>query len=120
MSNENAQPTEPAAKRPRTDSDQPTTDVLARSPEIWYEDGNVLLIAQEVEFRVHRSVLSRCSDVFKDMFEVGRPELSTYKSGSEDIPIVQLSDKANELTTFLKIVYSQGDEYVHSRLPKAR
>lgn len=41
--------------------------VIVRS-DIWQFDGNVVLQAENIQFRVHKSVLAANSVVFKDMF----------------------------------------------------
>ncbi|KAK7690501.1 hypothetical protein QCA50_005599 [Cerrena zonata] len=95
-------------KRPRSDNEPPAK--ISRSSDIWYEDGNIVLIAQDLAFKLHRSVLSRCSEVFRDMFEVTQPYLSDDVPMFGDSPIVYLSDTAKELSLFLKIVYSHGED----------
>ncbi|KAK7690491.1 hypothetical protein QCA50_005589 [Cerrena zonata] len=82
---------------------------ISRSTAVWYEDGNVVLIAERKAFKVHRSILSSSSDVFRDMFEVVQPDLLDSSSTFDGCPIVHLSDTAKELTTFLEILYSQGN-----------
>ncbi|KAG8215724.1 hypothetical protein J3R82DRAFT_7617 [Butyriboletus roseoflavus] len=44
---------------------------LIRS-DIWFSDGNVVIISGSAAFKVHRGQLERHSEVFKDMFLVGR------------------------------------------------
>ncbi|KAI9058578.1 hypothetical protein FKP32DRAFT_1680317 [Trametes sanguinea] len=41
---------------------------LKRDPDVWFDDGNVILVAQSAAFRVHESVLARHSNVFKCWF----------------------------------------------------
>ncbi|KIJ19652.1 hypothetical protein PAXINDRAFT_127876 [Paxillus involutus ATCC 200175] len=45
---------------------------LIRS-DIWFTDGNVVIIAGSVAFKMHRGQLERHSEVFKDLFLVARP-----------------------------------------------
>ncbi|KAH9890426.1 hypothetical protein C8Q73DRAFT_792873 [Cubamyces lactineus] len=46
-----------------------TTQPLRRDPDLWFFDGNVVLVAQGVAaFRVHKGVLAQYSDVFKSWF----------------------------------------------------
>ncbi|CAA7266041.1 unnamed protein product [Cyclocybe aegerita] len=76
---------------------------LRKSATFWFDDGNVILQAQQTQFRVHRSMLVRHSTVWKDMFAVLQPE---GKSGSEnDCPVVHLSDRASDVEHVMAIFY---------------
>lgn len=93
----------PTAKRARTDpgiGDTPT-----RSTEFWFDDGSVVLHVETTQFRVHRSILSSYSEVFRDMFAVPQP------TGSGEIiegcPVVQLSDMADDWNIVLKALYER-------------
>ncbi|GJE90684.1 BTB/POZ domain-containing protein [Phanerochaete sordida] len=46
---------------------------LTRCEELWFEDGTVVLRAEDTVFRVYRGMLCRQSSVFKDLFEVPQP-----------------------------------------------
>lgn len=96
-------------KRPRTNSlsSNAWPSNTRPSKEVWYEDGNVVLTAEDVAFKVHRSILCRSSDVFRDMFEVAQPSPSNPIDG---LPTVHLSDTPEELALFLKLVYFPGEE----------
>ncbi|KAJ7731870.1 hypothetical protein B0H16DRAFT_1733058 [Mycena metata] len=59
-----------ALKRPRTEDD-PSALPFTRS-KIWYYDGSIVLQAEQTQFRVHASLLSAGSTVFKDIFELAR------------------------------------------------
>lgn len=90
-----------------TNSFPPT---VRRSEVLWFDDGNIILIAQEVAFKVHRSFLS-CSDLFRDMFAVAQPDTSDCTTPPfGDLPTIALSDTANDLTIFLNIIYYAGRE----------
>ncbi|KAF8654670.1 hypothetical protein AX16_003487 [Volvariella volvacea WC 439] len=51
---------------------QPPTP-LKRHPDLWFDDGSVVCRAKDVLFRVHKSMLSRHSICFKDMFSMPQP-----------------------------------------------
>ena len=51
-------------------------DVRRPHDELWFRDGNVVLIAETTCFRVHVSILSRSSTVFRDMLELATPSAS--------------------------------------------
>ncbi|KAH8101959.1 hypothetical protein BXZ70DRAFT_1007188 [Cristinia sonorae] len=109
----------PVAKRPRMDEVQPAQDqAMDSQPEyqrgdIWFEDGNVVLIAQDTTFRVHRGVLSNKSDVFSGMFSVPQPENMEMLDGC---PAVHLSDSKDNLTHMLLALYN-GDRYFDLTVP---
>ena len=62
----------------------PTLNVpkaLIRS-DIWFPDGNIVPIAGSAAFKVHRGQLERHSEVFKDMFLVGRAGIAPPRKGT--------------------------------------
>lgn len=77
--------------------------------EIWLDDGNIILIAQETAFRVHRSVLSRNSDVFRDILTVPQPADAEMLDG---LPVVRLSDSKRDVVHLLRALYDGGHAYV--------
>ena len=54
---------------------------LVRSEEVWFDDGNIILVAENKAFRVHRSMLVRHSQVFKDLFELSQPRKMNQANG---------------------------------------
>lgn len=67
---------------------------------LWFEDGNLVLVAQNTAFRVYRGLLCARSSVFQDMFEFPPP-----KEGNdivEGVPVVQTYDSALDMTNFLR------------------
>lgn len=48
--------------------------MILRSENFWFDDGNIILEAESQQFRIHRGMLSRHSNTFKDMLNV--PQLS--------------------------------------------
>jgi len=60
------------------------------------------LIAKDVSFRVHRSLLSKASPIFQNMFSIPQPQhLETWC----DCPVVRLPDDPKELEVMLAIIY---------------
>ncbi|KAH8101867.1 hypothetical protein BXZ70DRAFT_1017995 [Cristinia sonorae] len=75
------------SKRPRSEADDQSPETADNGPicatssgfrsrgDIWFEDGNVVLVAQDgTGFRVHQSILAANSDIFRDMFTIPQPE----------------------------------------------
>jgi hypothetical protein len=90
-------------------------DKPVRSNKVWYDDGNLVLQAEEKLFKVHRSILSQRSSVFCDMLAVPQPDkpLEQLVDGCE---VVQLGDdRGDDMEEALRAIY--GDQkYVCSDL----
>ncbi|KAJ6593488.1 hypothetical protein B0H19DRAFT_919873 [Mycena capillaripes] len=85
----------PPAKRPRTE------DAITRS-DIWYNDGSVILQAENTQFRVHWSVLALHSSFFREM--QGLPQPADQPS-IDGCPIVELQDAIVDVEHLLKVLY---------------
>ncbi|KAF7315165.1 BTB domain-containing protein [Mycena indigotica] len=90
-----------AAKRARTD-DHYASSSTTRS-DIWHSDGSLVLQAGTTLFRVHWSVLSTHSTVFKDMHSTPQPNLSGPTV--EGCPVVELHDDPLDLENVLRVLY---------------
>ncbi|EKM50234.1 uncharacterized protein PHACADRAFT_264852 [Phanerochaete carnosa HHB-10118-sp] len=74
-----------------------------RHPEMWMDDGNLVLIADNrVTFRVHRSVVTRKSTVFNDMFSFPQPPDAPQSPGCV---VIHLPDSPEDLFYFLDAIY---------------
>jgi len=101
--------TQSSRKRPRSDDPDDNTDESAKveHPSLYYDDGNVILSCENMVFRVHRSVLSKNSPVFREMLE-------TRTKGEEDRKPdvlsgclrIALDHTKEDVETLLKIVYN--------------
>ncbi|KAL1938146.1 hypothetical protein VTO73DRAFT_11975 [Trametes versicolor] len=66
-----------------------------RDEEFWYEDGSIILVARDVEFRVFKGILAEHSPVFRDMFSLPQPPTTSSISSSSEqdtCPVVHLLD----------------------------
>lgn len=73
--------------------------------EIWFDDGSVVLQAENTQFRVHRSMLSRHSEVFRDMFTMPHPAGEALVEGC---PLVCLPmDSAEDVKNMLTALYDK-------------
>ncbi|KAF7974951.1 hypothetical protein HWV62_11013 [Athelia sp. TMB] len=95
---------QPPSKRKRVDSSDNTVDPI-RS-DIWYDDGNVVLQAQNTQFKVYRGILAQSSPVFKDMFMIPQPPIEDTQL-VEGCPVVCLSDSAEEVRYVLRALSGQ-------------
>lgn len=76
--------------------------------DFWFDDGNIVLVAGKTAFRAHQGVLSRKSEVFKDMVAVPQPQNpSTY----DGCPTVELSEDEEDVKLLLSSIYD-GDRCV--------
>jgi hypothetical protein len=99
----------PSSKRQRTDDSASRSGKegeLVNSTELWFDDGNVVLRAESTCFKVHRSVLASHSPVFKDMFDMPKPEGEEKKLLSA-CPVVQLYDSSEDIHCLLKFFYGK-------------
>ncbi|KIM44193.1 hypothetical protein M413DRAFT_376605 [Hebeloma cylindrosporum] len=71
----------------------------------WFDDGNVILQAESTQFRVHRSLLSLHSNLFRDMFSMPQPTDTTTIPHADGCPVISLADKASDLEYVLSIFY---------------
>lgn len=46
---------------------------LTRDKDVWFEDGNIMVVAQDTGFRIYRGVLAAHSPIFGDMFTMSQP-----------------------------------------------
>ncbi|KAJ6452458.1 hypothetical protein C8R45DRAFT_1040702 [Mycena sanguinolenta] len=94
----------PSTKRPRVD-DGPSS--LVTRSKIWYSDGSVVLQAETTQFRVHASILSAGSAVFKDMFQIAQAP-SNAESQVDGCPLIQLyDDTAHDVELVLGTLYDR-------------
>lgn len=90
----------------RTESSNNTKCPLSqpkRVDSLWFDDGSVILQAETTQFRVHRSVLSANSDIFRDMFSVPQP--TEEVEVIDGCPVVHLPDYADDWTFVLQGLY---------------
>lgn len=82
-----------------------------RSPDVWFDDGNIVLSAQNTLFRVFKGILCTNCEIFRDMFAFPQPpDADTY----DGVPLVHLSDTAFDMTHFLRELYFP--KYIHFHL----
>lgn len=79
------------------------TSSCTRDPELWFDDGNLVIQVTPRLFRLHRGVLALSSNFFRDMVAFPRAaEEDTY----DDVPLVVLrDDDARDAAHFFKALY---------------
>lgn len=102
---------EPISKKRRPKyKDLQVNAFRAKEEDVWFEDGNIVLVAQDTPFLVHKSVLATKSDVFRDTFSVARAECDEMLDG---IPILRLADGWIDVRNMLVAIY-HSERYVCS------
>ncbi len=97
-------------KRPRVDSDSATAKPWIADSQVWFDDGNVILVAEEVAFRVYKGALAQFSDVFRTLFSLPAPETDPHASRNDaeqfdNVPVVHLADSHVDLKHLLLALY---------------
>lgn len=85
----------------------------ARAPtvckELWFHDGNIIIQAGNLVFKVFRSILSRESTVFNEMIFALPPSASPSQEDAvasfDGLPLVFLTDTEDEIRLFLSVIY---------------
>ena len=80
---------------------------LVHDEEIWFSDGNVVLLAQGRAFKVYQLLLARDSEVFRGLFALPQPSSAEAVDGC---PIVYLTDRPEELRHLLRVIFD-GKKY---------
>ncbi|KAI0080992.1 hypothetical protein K474DRAFT_53515 [Panus rudis PR-1116 ss-1] len=85
--------------------------MLQEDSDLWFQDGTIIIVAGETKFRLHPGVLSRHSEVFKDMFNVPQPPEAQADPTMEYIdncPAVRVSESAEDMALLLSAMYDPG------------
>ncbi|KAK7036151.1 hypothetical protein R3P38DRAFT_616721 [Favolaschia claudopus] len=70
--------------------------------ELWFSDGNVVIIAAAIAFKVHRGQLRRHSEVFDDLFSIPQPQDQDLYDGC---PWIEVYDCPSDVLYFLRALY---------------
>lgn len=74
----------------------------------WIKDGNIVLAVDGKYFRVHRSILSSYSEVFRDMFDCPQPSEGSSEGMIEECPVIHLHhDTATDVQVVMKAMYDR-------------
>ncbi|KAI0632657.1 hypothetical protein C8Q77DRAFT_1118845 [Trametes polyzona] len=80
----------------------PVLRPVERDTEFWFEDGTIVLVAQNVGFRVYKRLLAEHSPFFKDLFMIPQPN---YVHKIDDCPCVSLADPPEQLRHLLRVLF---------------
>ncbi|KAI8999007.1 hypothetical protein BD414DRAFT_533807 [Trametes punicea] len=74
---------------------------VKRDPDLWFDDGNIVLLCRDTAFRVYRGLLTRHSVIFRDLFSMAQPSTSETM---ESCPVVHISDPPDDLRHLLRVM----------------
>ncbi|KAF7359026.1 BTB domain-containing protein [Mycena sanguinolenta] len=84
----------------------PTRDnTPTRVEELWFEDGGLVVQAEQSLFRVSRGILAARSSVFKDMLAFTQPPNAETIDGC---PVVRLPDSAEDVKRFFRAIFDSS------------
>ena len=98
-----------------------------RDTETWHGGGDIVLVAENTAFRVHRSLVARQSDLLERILDyflsvpqvTGRSRRKKVKAESREtfdgVPVVPMVVAPYDLGQFLKVVYDGHVRNPHLR-----
>ena len=90
-----------------SESSKTSDDRFERVHSLWFEDGNVVIIADKTAFRIHRSILRRHSDIITDHLEMN---YRRRDDADEDYVVVHVPDSAKSFKGLLRLLYPGPSE----------
>lgn len=92
-------------KRIRSDVGNALED-LVKDEEVWLPDGNLVVVAQNIAFRVLRSILAYHSDVFRDLFSLPPANVNDVFDGCP-VVVLEGDDPVHLRHLFLVLFYGR-------------
>lgn len=91
---------------PNSGSNSVLSTTRKRDEEFWFEDGTIILIVQEIEFRIYKGLLASQSPVFKDVLSLPQTTLPLLacKDGTSPCAEVCLPDSARDWRAVLRLM----------------
>ncbi|TFK82908.1 hypothetical protein K466DRAFT_603291 [Polyporus arcularius HHB13444] len=86
---------------------QPSSNWV-RDDQVWLSDGNIIIIAQNIAFRIHKSILAQHSEVFRDIFSLPCSSVPEAVDGCE---AVHVSDSAEDMRQLLLVLCCGKNPY---------
>ena len=74
--------------------------------DLWFDSGDVVVVAGYVAFRVHKDVLSESSGVLADMLSGLFANEESYQKELEGCPVVRLEDSVHDIKHLLRVIYN--------------
>ena len=80
---------------------------MKHDEELWLDDGNIILVAQDVGFRVYKGLLTKQSPVFQDLLGSKENRADEYMDG---VPVVRIFDSPYDLRHLLRVLLPTSQE----------
>lgn len=96
---------------------KPLAAELGKDPDLWFPDGNLVLEAGGVTFKVYGGLLAAQSEVFRRLLgeaHAKRMELD-LSSFADDCPTIRLTDRPDDLRHLLRGIFFSSSLYVLRR-----
>ncbi|KAL1692010.1 hypothetical protein GGG16DRAFT_52395 [Schizophyllum commune] len=103
MSAGNAAESFPATKRRRSDLDDALDEPIIRS-KIWFDDGNIVLQAENVQCKFYKGLLATYSPFFRDAFAIPQPRVDSDMDTVDGCQIMRLPDAAADVEYMLSFI----------------
>ncbi|TCD70994.1 hypothetical protein EIP91_000492 [Steccherinum ochraceum] len=88
--------------------DEAEVVITRRCETLWFEDGNIILVADGIGFKLYKGILTRHSPLFNSMFTLPQPNDSPTVDGCM---VVIVHDPPDELEEFLLALYDSSASY---------
>ena len=104
------QETPSSSKKRKTDDTNTLKENQKRAANagLWFTDGNIIIVAQSTPFRVHQSVISQQSVVFRNLCRLAAMGACEFL---DNVPLVRTTDNWRDFSDLLKAIYN-SQEYV--------
>jgi hypothetical protein len=76
---------------------------LTPCPDFWFSDGNIVIVVENIAFKVHRGQLSRHSDVFESLFSLPATSENLVIDGCLCVEL--MGDSPVDMRFFLQALY---------------
>ena len=76
-------------------------DGLSRHHDLWFEDGNVVLKAENTIYKLFRGILSKESPLFADMLSLPQGAVVDPSNTYDGCPLISFLERGEDMTCFL-------------------
>ncbi|KAI0686100.1 hypothetical protein C8T65DRAFT_154055 [Cerioporus squamosus] len=94
----------------KTMNQQKGTPSRKRDDEFWFDDGTIVLVIQDTEFRVYRGLLQDRFPMFKELLSLPQPAIcNTEDQCDYQCPVVHLCDYARDWRNVFRLYMPRSD-----------
>ncbi|KAI0054914.1 hypothetical protein BV25DRAFT_1833474 [Artomyces pyxidatus] len=95
--------------------------IIRESPDLWLKDGNLIIRTVSKDsppthtlYKVHKHILALHCSVFASLFDGPHDALDLGSEHRDGVPVMDLSDDADDVRDFLKALYFSKETHRHS------